>query len=397
MLREMQSVDHVVCRSTLEAAVLESRLIAQLLPRYNRRGTRWKKYVYLKLTAEPFPRLAVVRAPKVDGGHYLGPLPSTRVARLVADAIETVVPLRRCTAAVRPGRAVARVAVRAGPARHVAVSVRRGRLRRASTGPSRRVSCAGSPASPSCCSSRSASAWRAWPRPSASRKRPTSATGPPRSRPRSPANAACCSYATAAGSSSIWATPAASSSIGAASPERGSTASSRWGSPSAPASTGPRAGADGWIPVDVADELACVASWLDANARKVRLVQCEGRARFHGARGSPARRTSVACRRGPGARGAADRHHGLVRSVRRRPAVDPPSDAALPARPARNQEPRPDRLGAVHQPSPPASIVACAASPRRPASPGRAATRRPRRSPSRWRTKPSGSRPASSR
>ena len=54
MLREMQSIDHVVCRSTLEAGVLESRLIAQLLPRYNRRGTRWKKYVYLKLTAEPW-------------------------------------------------------------------------------------------------------------------------------------------------------------------------------------------------------------------------------------------------------------------------------------------------------------------------------------------------------
>src|SRR5207248_39589 len=64
MLREMQSLDHVVCRSTLEAGVLEARLIAQLLPRYNRRGTRWKKYVYVKLTAEAFPRLAVVRVPK---------------------------------------------------------------------------------------------------------------------------------------------------------------------------------------------------------------------------------------------------------------------------------------------------------------------------------------------
>jgi DNA polymerase-3 subunit epsilon len=103
MLREMQSVDHIVCRSTLEAGVLESRLIARLLPRYNRRGTRWKKYVYLKLTNEAFPRLAVVRAPKTDGAQYLGPLPSTRVARLVADAIETATPLRRCTASVRAG------------------------------------------------------------------------------------------------------------------------------------------------------------------------------------------------------------------------------------------------------------------------------------------------------
>src|SRR5581483_5223379 len=104
MLREMQSVDHIVCRSTLEASVLEARLIARMLPRYNRRGTRWKKYVYLKLTAEPFPRLAVVRSPRDDGAPYLGPLPSARLARLVADAIESAVPLRRCTARVQPGR-----------------------------------------------------------------------------------------------------------------------------------------------------------------------------------------------------------------------------------------------------------------------------------------------------
>jgi hypothetical protein len=35
-------------------------------------------------------------------------------------------------------------------------------------------------------------------------------------------------------------------------------------------------GGEGWIPTDLADELACVASWLDANAPKVRLVECEG-------------------------------------------------------------------------------------------------------------------------
>jgi hypothetical protein len=30
------------------------------------------------------------------------------------------------------------------------------------------------------------------------------------------------------------------------------------------------------VPVELADELACVAAWLDRNARKVRLVHCEG-------------------------------------------------------------------------------------------------------------------------
>ncbi|MCA1692054.1 MAG: GIY-YIG nuclease family protein [Actinobacteria bacterium] len=104
LLREAESIDHVVCRSPIEAAVLEIRLIHRYLPPYNQRSTRWRKYAYLKLTlGERFPRLSVVRAPTPeDGCLYLGPLSSTATARAVAEAIETAVPIRRCTA--RPGR-----------------------------------------------------------------------------------------------------------------------------------------------------------------------------------------------------------------------------------------------------------------------------------------------------
>src|SRR4051812_4178266 len=105
LLRETERIDHLVCSSTLEAAVLEGRLIRRLLPRFNRQGTRGAKAVYLKLTlGERFPRLAVARAPKADGGLYLGPLASARLARQVADAIERAAPLRRCTATIPKGR-----------------------------------------------------------------------------------------------------------------------------------------------------------------------------------------------------------------------------------------------------------------------------------------------------
>ncbi|CAN5749052.1 DEDD exonuclease domain-containing protein [soil metagenome] len=103
LLRETQTIDHRVCASPLEAAVAEVRLIHHHQPRYNRRSRTWRSYAYVKLTlGERFPRLSVVRQPKDDGGLYLGPLPSARSAKRVAEAIETVVPLRRCTA--RPGR-----------------------------------------------------------------------------------------------------------------------------------------------------------------------------------------------------------------------------------------------------------------------------------------------------
>jgi DNA polymerase-3 subunit epsilon len=98
LLREVDGLDHHECAHSLEAAVLEIRLIHELTPPYNRHGTRWRSASYVKLTAgEPFPRLAVARSPRDDGGAYLGPVASARTARLVIDAIESVVPLRRCT------------------------------------------------------------------------------------------------------------------------------------------------------------------------------------------------------------------------------------------------------------------------------------------------------------
>lgn len=102
LLREARAIDHRVCSSPLEAGVLEVRLVHEHEPRFNRQLRTWRAAAYLKLTRERFPRLSVVRVPRGDGLALLGPLPSTGAARRVADAVETAVPLRRCTA--RPGR-----------------------------------------------------------------------------------------------------------------------------------------------------------------------------------------------------------------------------------------------------------------------------------------------------
>ena len=103
LLRETAAIDHVVTATPLEAAVQEIRLIHELLPRYNRQGTTFHKSAYVKLTDEAFPRLSVVRKVRDDRATYLGPLPSSRVARQVVDAVESVLPVRRCT--LDPARA----------------------------------------------------------------------------------------------------------------------------------------------------------------------------------------------------------------------------------------------------------------------------------------------------
>jgi hypothetical protein len=89
LLREAQAVDHVVCASSREAAVLEVRLIHALEPRYNRHGTRWRSYRYVTRTGGRggrSPGWKVTRVPRADSPATLGPVPSTHVARqLVAD------------------------------------------------------------------------------------------------------------------------------------------------------------------------------------------------------------------------------------------------------------------------------------------------------------------------
>jgi len=97
LLRELASIDHVECADPFEAAVRELRLIQHHEPRFNRQAKAWRSYAYLKLTLdERFPRLAVTREAR-RGAAHLGPFRSAGAAHAVRDAIESAVPLRRCT------------------------------------------------------------------------------------------------------------------------------------------------------------------------------------------------------------------------------------------------------------------------------------------------------------
>jgi DNA polymerase-3 subunit epsilon len=104
LLREVEQIEVVSCHHPLEAAVREIRLIHEHEPRFNRQAKAWRSYAYLKLTLEErFPRLAVVRDVRADGARYVGPFRSSRAAQVAREAIESAVPLRRCTR--RIGRA----------------------------------------------------------------------------------------------------------------------------------------------------------------------------------------------------------------------------------------------------------------------------------------------------
>jgi DNA polymerase-3 subunit epsilon len=104
LLKLMQSIHYISTPDVLSAEVLELRLIARLRPRYNHAFTRAAKYCYVRLTCgEVWPRLMVTKSLKSGSDDiFLGPISSRSMARDFVGAIESVVPLRRCT--VRMGK-----------------------------------------------------------------------------------------------------------------------------------------------------------------------------------------------------------------------------------------------------------------------------------------------------
>jgi DNA polymerase-3 subunit epsilon len=101
LMRELHSVDHIVCPTPLEAEVTELRLIHAHRPRYNRRSRPPKTSHWVKLTDEAFPRLSVVRTLRADGLAHLGPFRSKAAADLVVTALWDATLIRRCSS--RPG------------------------------------------------------------------------------------------------------------------------------------------------------------------------------------------------------------------------------------------------------------------------------------------------------
>ncbi|GAA5184028.1 DEDD exonuclease domain-containing protein [Rugosimonospora acidiphila] len=101
MLTAASRVEAIECAHSLEAEVRELRLIAAHKPPYNRRSKFPERVHWLRLTAEAYPRLSVVRQlggdAATEAGSYLGPFASTKAAELAAAAVYDAVPLRQCT------------------------------------------------------------------------------------------------------------------------------------------------------------------------------------------------------------------------------------------------------------------------------------------------------------
>jgi excinuclease ABC subunit C len=101
----VKNVDYIITDNEVEALILENNLIKKHQPRYNVKLKDDKRYPYLKVTAEDFPRISMTRSVERDGSKYFGPYVHAKATRQTLKEITKAFPIRTCDLAIEEGKA----------------------------------------------------------------------------------------------------------------------------------------------------------------------------------------------------------------------------------------------------------------------------------------------------
>jgi len=96
MMKHFHSLEYIVTDTEKEALILESNLIKKYLPRYNIRLKDDKRYPYVKITNEDFPRVIITRRITEDGSYYYGPFTDVTPLRRMLRFIKALFKIRDC-------------------------------------------------------------------------------------------------------------------------------------------------------------------------------------------------------------------------------------------------------------------------------------------------------------
>ncbi len=96
MVGNVEDFDYIVTDSEYEALVLECSLIKQHTPRYNILLKDDKGYSYVRISAEDYPRIKMVRRTEDDGAQYMGPYTSGTAVREAVDEACRIFRLPTC-------------------------------------------------------------------------------------------------------------------------------------------------------------------------------------------------------------------------------------------------------------------------------------------------------------
>lgn len=96
LTRRVADIEYIVTQTEQEALILEATQIKAHRPRYNINLKDDKKYPFIRITDEPYPRMFWTRDVKRDGSRYLGPYSNARHMRTMLDVMHKVFPVRSC-------------------------------------------------------------------------------------------------------------------------------------------------------------------------------------------------------------------------------------------------------------------------------------------------------------
>jgi excinuclease ABC subunit C len=106
LVSKISDFDVLATDSEMEALILESNLIKEYKPRYNVNLKDDKRYPYLKVTFESFPRVLVVRRVKKDKAKYFGPYTNVKAMRQTLRILRRIFPVRSCNVALPSPRRI---------------------------------------------------------------------------------------------------------------------------------------------------------------------------------------------------------------------------------------------------------------------------------------------------
>jgi len=96
MMKHFQGFEYIITDTEKEALILESNLIKKYRPRYNVRLKDDKRYPYIKITNEGYPRILFTRTLRDDGGVYYGPFTDVKAVKKTIKFVESLFKIRDC-------------------------------------------------------------------------------------------------------------------------------------------------------------------------------------------------------------------------------------------------------------------------------------------------------------
>lgn len=94
---EADDIDYIVAESEVEALILEENLIKEYRPRFNVLLKDNKRYPYLKITDEEYPKVVVTRNRENDNGEVFGPYANAGAMRRTLDALRQIFAIKDCS------------------------------------------------------------------------------------------------------------------------------------------------------------------------------------------------------------------------------------------------------------------------------------------------------------